>query len=257
MNGRFRNPDVRFTFYILLFIGVSALLSAGCRASLLPGAATPNETEIGRAVEATLEAERTQIRSTEEAEVVKNTPEALAATDTAIPTTATTQAPATPAPTETSASTTPSAPSPASQEAIEIDDWKALYWVQLYSGCTSSETKCWKLNDDFKTTMGQNVAYLTSKQEVLIETGWAKPALVYMNKRDLKFEAKITLIVDGKPIDVQVIPIGKIYDWEEEAIDLSSYQGKSVMVQFSCPVGMKFVNSWFIHNVRIVPDYQE
>ena len=154
----------------------------------------------------------------------------------------------TPLPQPTEASSAPA-------EAATIDNWETLFWVRLSSGCQIKDATCWKLNDDFKTTQGRAVAYLTSEDPVLIEESWPRPYLIFLNKRSLRYEARVTLIVDGKPTDVRIVPTGSVA-WIEDEIDLSSYKGKSVLVQFSCPVGMQYINAWFIQNIRIVPDYQ-
>jgi hypothetical protein len=148
------------------------------------------------------------------------------------------------------------ATSPVAEQEVSLTAWQTVYWAILNSGCQIKAAPCWKLFDDYKTTQGQAIAFLTSKEEVLIGENWNRPHLVYLNKRELRYEAKVTLIVDGKPVDVRIIPKGSVQIWTEEAIDLSNYKGKNVKVQFSCPVGMPRINSWFIQNVRIVPDYQ-
>lgn len=149
-----------------------------------------------------------------------------------------------------------SATSPAPPPATSINDWKGQYWVILNSGCEIKDAPCWKLFDDYKTTQGQAVAYLTSEQPVLIAENWPRPYLVFLNKRALRYEAKITLVVDGTPVDVKIVPRGTVQTWVEEAIDLAAYRGKNVLVQFSCPVGMPNINSWFIQNVQIAADYE-
>jgi hypothetical protein len=146
--------------------------------------------------------------------------------------------------------------SPASEAVTTLDDWQTQYWVPLSSGCEIKDAPCWKLFDDYKTTQGQAVAFLTSKQEVLIADNWSRPYLVYLNKRELRYQAKVSLIVDGQPIDARIIAPGTVQVWKEDYIDLSNYRGKNVIVQFSCPVGMPHINSWFIQNVQVIPDYE-
>ncbi len=148
------------------------------------------------------------------------------------------------------------ATNPVAASPTTITDWQTQYWVLLSSGCEIKDAPCWKLLDDFKTTLGPAEAFLTSKEAVLVGENWGRPALVYLNKRELKFEAKITLIVDGKPTVVRIIPKGKVGAWKEESVDLSPYKGKNVRVQFSCPVGMRYINSWFLQNIQIVPEYE-
>ena len=148
-----------------------------------------------------------------------------------------------------------SSTSPAPATSTTITEWEAQYWVLLSSGCEIKDAPCWKLLDDFKTTQGPAEAFLTSKEAVLVGEYWDRPALVFLNKRDLKFEAKITLFIDGKPSVVRNIPRGTVGSWKEEAIDLSPYIGKYVRVQFSCPVGMRYINSWFLQNIQFVPQY--
>ncbi len=213
-----------------------------------------DETDIARAVDETLQAEGG-------ATLASVVTEPAPATNTPLP------PPANLPPTLSVATDTPIAADtdtplppteePASSLPTEITEWQPLYWVPLSSGCTEAKSLCWKLNDDFKTVGGQNTAYLTSKQEVYIEESWANPALVYWNKRDLKDQAMLSLVVDGRLSNVRVIPTGVAQLWKVESFDLSDYRGKTIKIQFSCPVGMRRVNSWFIHNVQIVPDYTD
>jgi hypothetical protein len=105
-------------------------------------------------------------------------------------------------------------------------------------------------------TQGTAEAFLTSNEPVLVGENWGQPALVFLNKRERRFEATITLIVDGKPSVVRIIPKGAVDSWKEESIDLSPYKGKNIRVQFSCPVGMRYINSWFLQNIQIVPEYE-
>jgi len=239
---------------MIAFIVILSLVSFACDFSLLQSTPTMNETDIARAVEETLQAEGGPTLASIETELVQ-------ATDTPLP------PPTTLPPTLPAATDAPIAPNtdtpppptekPASSSPTEITEWQPLYWVPLSSGCTEADSLCWKLNDDFKTVGGPNTAYLTSEQEVFIEESWTNPALVYWNKRDLKDQAMLSLIVDGQLSNVQVISTGLVQLWRAESFDLSKYKGKTIRIQFSCPVGMRRVNSWFIHNIQIIPDYKD
>ncbi len=95
---------------------------------------------------------------------------------------------------------------------------------------------------------------LTSKIAVLIEENWISPYLVFWHERDLKYLAKINLRVDGTPITVKDYTKSKGI-WKQDYIDLKDYKGKNVIVQFISEVGKQHINSWFIQDVKIVPDF--
>ena len=90
---------------------------------------------------------------------------------------------------------------------------KALFLVRMYSGCQLPDSECWKLNVDYKKLAGSTEAFLTLPEDVMIDAGWVNPRLVFWNKRDLIYEAKITLFVDGTAIDLYIIPKGTVASW--------------------------------------------
>jgi hypothetical protein len=157
-------------------------------------------------------------------------------------------------PVQPEAPTPPPSPVPPQSTPIAITEWKMLYWRPLSSGCHLEDMMCWKLFDDFKTVGGPTDAALTSKEAVFIEESWQSPYLVFWHDYELKYDARIYLRVDGTLIAVKDYSKTKGY-WKEDYVDLRDYKGKNVIVQFLSRVGERHINSWFIQDVKIVPDY--
>jgi hypothetical protein len=256
MNTRSRHHFLRSFLWKFWLIFVALFVIFGCGLSLNKAKPTASEEDINSSVEATLNAEFIQnmhLTETASALVIPDTPVPPQPTPQEI----SIQTPTAEIPTEIPVQTQPALTEPpATLTEIPINDWKTQYWVPLGSGCQNNAAKCWKLNDDFKTVGGTSTAFLTSTENILIEENWPSPYLVFWNKRNLRFEAMLSLFIDGTLSNVKVIPTGTNQLWKEETLDLSRYKGKNIRVQISCPVGMQYVNSWFINDFRIVPNYQ-
>ncbi len=245
------NPLLRLPKGLLISILlVLILLIAACDLGFNLTKPELDETDIANAVEETLAAESTRDAIEAPAEISATAP------DTSL----SPQPSETPAPTEIQVEPpTPvlSSPTllPANLSEVPLSDFKQLYWVPLNLGCKNNDASCFKLFDDYKTLGGQAEAILTGQDEVHLEESWPSPHLVYWNKRNLKYQATINLYVDGQPITVKFVPKGEVAQWKEEYLDVGDYKGKTIRVQFICPVGMKYVSSWFLNDLRIVPDY--
>ena len=249
MNNKPTYPRQLSRRLVIGFLLSVAFFMAACDIGFNLSKPKLDETDIARAVEETLIAE--EGNETGAAPVVTEAPSASptspAPTDTLVPIESPVEAPTQP----------PASPIPTAAELTEqvYSTFGALYWVPLSSGCKDMTTKCYKLNDDYRTLSGQAEAILTTDQDILVEESWPSPHLVYWNKRNLKFQATMNLFVDGTPITVKYIPKGEVGQWKEDFFDLSEYKGKTIRVQFICPVGMKYVSSWILNDLRIVPDY--
>jgi hypothetical protein len=215
-----------------------------------------NETDLNTSVEATINAERNitqaaQVVIDQTASALQATIDAQATSLAQIPTQEPVQ---TEEPTIAPSDTPEATQAPIDSTAIPITDWSMLYWRPLSSGCHFKDQMCWKLFDDYKTTQGWAEAVLTSKTSVQIEENWPSPYLVYWNERDLRFAARLVLHVDGTPIKVKDLSKTKS-NWQQDFISLEEYKGQQVIVQFISNVGEKYISSWFIQNVQIVPDF--
>ena len=57
------------------------------------------------------------------------------------------------------------------------------------------------------------------------------PYLVFWNKRENANPVTVEVVFDGTPITVRQYPKGR-KDWTRDAIDLSAYTGKEIVVRF-------------------------
>jgi len=71
------------------------------------------------------------------------------------------------------------------------------------------------------------------------------------------------VIVDGTPIIIKQYPKGQ-KDWTSDAIDLSAYKGKEIIVRFAttgklmAPGFLKRepTTNWYVANIQIFPTYK-
>lgn len=169
----------------------------------------------------------------------------------------TTEPPATPTPIE------PTATPPAS--SLLLEDWEMNYWLKMDSGCQEKEKVCWRVMDDYDVHGGA-LLNLTTTEPFLIDPSWEKPTLVLWNKRDVKTQAYVNVIVNGKAKRLKTWT-GTTGAWRLEAIDLSEYKGEQVRIQFSIEgnPGPKTQSwwkhtkrpssTWFVQGVEILPTY--
>jgi hypothetical protein len=238
----------------LLFLALILAIS-GCEFISNPSA---KETDINISIEATVNAEKANTQAAQQA--INQTASALQATIDAQATALAKPEAQEPTRTETSIAAPPSetpepTTTPLEAAAVSIVDWKMLYWRSLSSGCHFKDQMCWKLFDDYKTTQGRAEAVLTSKTPVHIEENWPNPYLVFWNERELRFSAKLILHIDGTPIKVKDLSKSKTI-WQQDSLSLQDYKGKDVIVQFISNVGERYISSWFIQDVQIVPDFK-
>jgi hypothetical protein len=251
----------RISAFVVVFI---LFLTATSCSVLTSDSSQGRKTDLARAVEATLNSEKVktiEAKGTEQSQEIANlntttTSQAVQATIDA-QASAIAQFSATQIPTTVS-STNIVTPSPAAveQTSLSFNNWQAFHWVKLSTGCNLPDIICWKVADDFKTLNGDTDAFLTSQDGIMVEESWTSPYLVFWNKRDLKYDGNLFLIVDGQKINVQIFTKGAVPLWKQESFDLSKYKGKQVQVQFYCPVGMRYIDMWFIQDVKIVPDFE-
>jgi len=226
------------------------------------------QTDVSRSVDSTLNAEKVatyQVQQTlDAAQPVATQPESPNTNATMQAQQATLDAQSTslspqitqPAPTDTP-QVTPSLASAASLDPVQILDWKLVYWFYLPNGCRAG-APCWRTDDDYKKHLGLSPMVLTSKQSYLIDPNWPKPYLMFWNKRRNTSPAAIDLIIDGTPIGIKQYPKGQI-EWSTDAIDLSNYKGKEIIIRFS--VSGKWGSGtpgseWYLEDIRIVPNYK-
>ncbi len=235
----------------------------------IPGNTPPkNSTDVARSVEATINAETVatmQVQETQRAggivptqaedPGVSATIQSQQATMDAQATSLLPQATQPPA-TEIPLVATSAPTSLASLDPVSIKDWKMYFWVPLTSGCKLLNIPCWKLADDWKTAQtSSGNGVLTSKGPVLIDTAWERPYLVFWNKRQLRRTGAIELQVDGKWIGVKNLDQTHT-EWVQEAIDLQPYKGKQMIVRFMSEIGFAQQSTWFIQDIKIVPNYK-
>ena len=261
----FRRVDHKMT---TLFAVFALLLSILACAVNLPGNDPPADaTSVARSVESTINAETVATMQAEQT-LTAGMPIAAPTQDPGVSETlqaqqATLDAQATSlvpqetqvVPTEGSLATLPPIPG-ASLEPTSITDWKMYFWVPLNSGCKLPEAPCWKLADDWKkaqTSTGEGI--FISKVPVLIDPAWEKPYLVFWNKYLLRQTGTVEIQVNGDWIMVKNLGYSRS-DWRQEAIDLQPYKGKEMIVRFISQIGYYQQSSWFVQDVKIVPNYK-
>jgi hypothetical protein len=263
---RYKRLSPRLTMTLVALALLSSILACSIN---LPGI-TPskNPTDVARNVEATINAETVATMQSQETQIaggivptqgedpgVSATIQSQQATMDAQATSLlppATQPPATEIPLVASSVPT----SGASLEPVSITDWKMYFWVPLNSGCKVLNLPCWKLADDWKTAQtSSGDGVLTSKAPVLIDAAWDRPYLVFWNKRQLRRTGAVELQMDGDWIGVKNLNQTRT-EWVQEAIDLQPYKGKRMIVRFMAQIGYAQQSTWFIQDVKIVPDYK-
>jgi hypothetical protein len=253
----------------MTWIALVLLFSILACSTDLPGNTPPkNSTDVARSVEATINAETVATMQAQETQgaggIVPTQPEDPGVGATIQAQQATMDAQATsllPPPTQPPATEIPlvatSAPtSGASLDPVSITDWKMYFWVPLTSGCKLLNVPCWKLADDWKTAQtSSGDGVLTSKEPVLIDAAWERPYLVFWNKRQLRRTGAIEIQVDGEWIGVKNLNQTRV-EWVQDAIDLGPYKGKQMIVRFLAEIGFAQQSTWFIQDIKIVPNYK-
>jgi hypothetical protein len=167
---------------------------------------------------------------------------------------------ATQPPTTQTSLVTPPTSSAGPLEPIQILDWKMSFWVSLPNGC-KGDSPCWRTNDDYNKHLGMSPLALTSKQGYLIDPNWPMPYLVFWNKRENANPVTIEVIIDATPIAVRQYPKGR-KDWTRDAIDLSAYKGKEIVVRFvatgksGLDWGGNPGTNWYLENIQIFPNFK-
>jgi hypothetical protein len=147
-----------------------------------------------------------------------------------------------------------------SLEAISITDWGMRFWVPLNSGCKVDGAGCWKMNDDYDKHLGTGELILVSKTPVRINPDWPNPYLVLWHRYKFNNTAHIDLQIDGKWSTVKILNRqSSSNNWVREIIKLADYKGKEIIVRFAAAgiwgSGGIPGSSWYVNDVRIVPDY--
>jgi len=253
---------------LLSFVAIAALILAGLACAIIPGASdpTPDETEISRSVEETLQAEQrltAQPDSTEETgppatESAKPDIEAtiqaqqatLDAQATELAQPRETDAGNPPAVTNTPEATTP----PSSNEPISLIDMKSSTMRQA-AGCSEDRAgpPCW-------FGRGEELQMATLKP-IFIDPAWKSPHLTFSHRYVFVQNATIYAKVDGNWEVLWSFPSGQSTAWVPFKVDLSKYQGKEIDLQFivSGTAGTLFNagqrNEWAIRDPKIIPNY--
>lgn len=148
----------------------------------------------------------------------------------------------------------------ASLEPVSITDWGMRFWVPLNSGCKVDEAGCWKMNDDYDKHLGSGELILVSKTPVRISPDWPNPYLVLWHRYKFNNTAHIDLQVNGKWVTVKILNRqSSSNNWVREIIKLADYKGKEIIVRFAAAgiwgSGGIPGSSWYVNDVRVVPDY--
>lgn len=149
-------------------------------------------------------------------------------------------------------------------EFVEVTNIKPINWnFSNSTKCKDQKEGCW-----FLTTYKQNGS-LEGRDYIYIDPNWANPYLVFWQKFTSKGYSffgflEITADTDVGWTQVQGYKDSN-YDWKEEAIDLSEYKGKEIMIRVMfVPTADNFSpqqknqfneHQWAIASIRVVPNY--
>jgi hypothetical protein len=254
--------------HFLPLVASAMLILAGLACVFGPGTRepAPDETEISRSVEETLQAEQRlteQPGSTEESglpatEGVKPDTEAtiqaqqatLDAQSTELAQPKTTEPESSPAATNTSEATAP----PTSGEPISLTDMKSSTLRQA-PGCGEDRNgpPCW-------FGRGDELQMMTLKP-IFIDPAWKNPHMTFSHRYVFVQNATIYAKVGGGWEVLWSFPSGQSTAWVPFKVDLSKYQGKEIELQFivSGTAGTLFNagqrNEWAIRDPKIIPNY--
>jgi hypothetical protein len=255
---------------LLILVGLAILFSS-CTFNVPAVDPSKRQTDVARSVESTLNAEKIatyQAQQTLDAGQPiatqpdnPNTNATIQAQQATLDSQSTSLSPQVnqPAPSDTPQVAPTLVPS-GSLDPIQILDWKMSFWVSLPNGC-KGDTPCWRTNDDYNKHLGISPLVLTSKQGYLVDPNWPKPYLVFWHKLENANPVTVEVIIDGTPIAVRQYPKGR-KDWVGDAVDLSSFKGKEIVVRFVA-TGKSGLNwggnpgtNWFVENIQILPNYK-
>lgn len=257
------NQTIRLS---LASLALGALILAGLACTFSTGSSepTPDETEISRSVEETLQAEQRltdQPTATEQAApATENGGTDIEATIQAQQATLDAQAtelarPSSPEPTSPPAGDTPTATSPpVSSEPISLVDMKSTT-LREAAGCGEDRNgpPCW-------FGRGAELEMVTSKP-ILIDPAWENPHLTFSHRYFFVQNATIYVKADGGWEVLWSFPSGQSTAWVPFKVDLSKYQGKDIDIQFivSGTAGTLYNagqrNEWAVRDPLIVPNY--
>lgn len=157
-------------------------------------------------------------------------------------------------------SSTPTTLAPLS---LQLTDWKYVAFIPVSSGCKLDDVPCWLLklsgSGMWKST-APTEGTMTTASPAYIDPAWANPALIYWHNFQTKgFGYRVSLQIDGRWSDVRRSDT-PTSGWVQEVIDLKSYKGSEININFSSTVVVAFVTpnlsvTWYIQDVQIVPDY--
>jgi hypothetical protein len=259
----YNNNQASRGLWILLGVGLLVLAALACTFDFNAVEPPPDETEISRSVEETLQAEQSlteQARPDEEGgatpteEIVGPN---INATIQAQQATLDAQATSLAQPSSTSApspvaeaSPTVEAPPPASVEPISLTEMKSSSLRQA-PGCGEDRNgpPCW-----FGSGEGLE---MTTQKPLLIDPAWDNPHLVFSHRYVMDQNATIYVKADGGWEVLWSFPSGQSSVWVPFKVDLGEYKGKQVLLQFSL-FGCSGIctNEWYIRDPKIVPNYQ-
>jgi hypothetical protein len=262
----FNKPAVVILLPILVIL---TIIISSCDFNVPSVDPSKRQTDVSRSVESTLNAEKVatyQAQQTLDAGQPSatqtespNTNVTIQAQQATLDTQATSLSPQitqTSAPVDTP-QTTPSLAPVGTLDPIQILDFKMSFWFSLPNGCHAG-SPCWRTNDDYKKHFGTSPMVLISKQSYLIDQSWPKPYLVFWDKQEIRIPVTVEVVTDGTPVILKEYPKGK-KDWASEAIDLSRFKGKEIIIRFVA-TAKPYVEvpgtNWYLENIQIIPNYK-
>ncbi|MBN1147548.1 MAG: serine/threonine protein kinase [Anaerolineales bacterium] len=142
-----------------------------------------------------------------------------------------------------------------SLDEVMITEWGMAYFAKLTGGCYEKPALCFKLNDNYRDTQSGVHASLISKEEILIDPSWPNPHLVFWTHSILPHKGQLDISANGDWSTLRQFDTKRV-EWQENAIDLSMFKGKNIVIKFWSMVNGYPQSTWFLENLKIVPDYK-
>ena len=151
---------------------------------------------------------------------------------------------------EYSLTLSPSAVSP-EQAPLMITDWSLGSFYEYKGDCKIAGAPCWKSQDSWR--VGYDELVLISKESIDIGSDWENPYLVFWHKYELDLTAEVSVKVNDRWEYLKQYGKGN-KNWTREALSLSKYRGKSLIVKFSVQPYRK-LSHWYLQDIQIDPAY--
>ncbi|MFM8322508.1 MAG: hypothetical protein ACKOC5_16465 [Chloroflexota bacterium] len=152
---------------------------------------------------------------------------------------------------------------PVSNDTINLTEFKLYQWAGQKSGCIMDATQCWSMRMSGSGAWRGNKptdGALTYRETVYIDPSWRRPYLVFRHSLVVDaFTAYVQIKMNDAWGPVKVFNKG-ISGSSLEAIDLSSFKGEEIGIQFYGSLTSFQANStmrieWTVQDIRIIPDY--